>query len=505
MCLLCEYSTQQRLKINDQNNSWISQTLSIAPAELIDNNSVTATRQFTSTDRVLDYYLHTPGGAVKVSGGGFGEQTIQSVAIPEEDQIFFRSMVERLDNIINLNFRETSNAKNADVDFFYDTEIDLDGTGNTLGLATTSGTGGWELFLNYPQVETNENYRRYVLIHEFGHALGLEHPFENADGDSVNGITDPWASSFPEETVMAYRNPKDGKWPEFFTDNDLNALINIWGAKPIVSQEDLSSQLIEIRGGSEVPELTRKWLGAYYDKLQLSDNKGRNLEVRASTWSDILPVNRVARAGSNGKDLEAKQLLFDITQLPASQTLEIASSVLEGSNQGETLRGLAGWDVLDGRGGDDLIHGGNGRDIISGGTGADELHGDFGWNTYTDQRDGSTDLIAIKSDQYLSNWWYGTMSNSPNGEKADIIEGIDIFDTIKILGVSSDRLSFQNASAHGVQGIGIFADKSLEALYTGGDLSAAEIASITSGDDSDAVMSNSFWSYNFGQEIPDLA
>ena len=178
--------------------------------------------------------------------------------------------------------------------------------------------------------------------------------------------------------------------------------------------------------------------------------------------------------------------------------------MLEGSNQGETLRGLAGWDVLDGRGGDDLIHGGNGRDIISGGTGADELHGDFGWNTYTDQRDGSTDLIAIKSDQYLSNWWYGTMSNSPNGEKADIIEGIDIFDTIKILGVSSDRLSFQNASAHGVQGIGIFADTSLEALYTGGDLSATEIASITSGDNTDAVMSNSFWSYNFGQEIPAL-
>ena len=57
--------------------------------------------------------------------------------------------------------------------------------------------------------------------------------------------------------------------------------------------------------------------------------------------------------------------------------------------------------VIDGGDGDDLIHGGT---VITGGAGSDELHGDFGWNTYKDQRDGSTDLIAIKSDQHLNNW-----------------------------------------------------------------------------------------------------
>ena len=30
---------------------------------------------------------------------------------------------------------------------------------------------------------------------------------------------------------MAYRNPLFGKWPPFFTDNDLNALVQIWGAE----------------------------------------------------------------------------------------------------------------------------------------------------------------------------------------------------------------------------------------------------------------------------------
>ena len=45
-----------------------------------------------------------------------------------------------------------------------------------------------------------------------------------------------------------------------------------------------------------------------------------------------------------------------------------------------------------------MIYGGNGWDIFTGGAGSDELHGDFGLNTYKDQLDGSTDLIAIKSD-----------------------------------------------------------------------------------------------------------
>ena len=135
MCLLCDQAHVRQLQINGRSDGLALFGLSIAPAYLIEENFVTATRLATATDDVLDYYLHTSGGAVTVSGGGFGEQTIQSVSIPSSDQAYFDAMVQRLDNVIDLDFRLSSTAIEADVDIYYDKEIEFDGV-KTLGLAT---------------------------------------------------------------------------------------------------------------------------------------------------------------------------------------------------------------------------------------------------------------------------------------------------------------------------------------------------------------------------------
>jgi len=155
-----------------------------------------------------------------------------------------------------------------------------------------------------------------------------------------------------------------------------------------------------------------------------------------------------------------------------------------------------GNDIIDGGDGNDLIHGGNGADVITGGAGRDELHGDFGWNTYKSERDGVSDLIAIKSDQYLVNWYFTKAGNNPSGEKADTIEGLDSIDRIKIIGVATSDITYSaSTSIHGATGIGIYGKGALEAIYTGGNLTLAQIQSMTSGDASAAAMSNSVSSY----------
>ena len=86
-----------------------------------------------------------------------------------------------------------------------------------------------------------------------------------------------------------------------------------------------------------------------------------------------------------------------------------------------------------------------------------------------------------------------------------MIEGLDELDRIKILGVSTERLSFADASVHGLSGVGIFADGILEALYTGGDLNSDQLGAITTRDASELVLNNQLWSYRFaGSACPSL-
>ena len=152
----------------------------------------------------------------------------------------------------------------------------------------------------------------------------------------------------------------------------------------------------------------------------------------------------------------------------------------------DILTGFRGSDLLYGESGDDTIRAGNGRDLISGGMGSDTLYGGFGRNTFKSENDDDVDSLFLKSDQWAYYWLYGKSGNSPNSEKADIIEGLDLFDFIFIQGVASSDLSFIStthifADGQSVDGIGIFARGVLEAIYTGGDLNAQQLQSMTSG------------------------
>ena len=239
---------------------------------------------------------------------------------------------------------------------------------------------------------------------------------------------------------------------------------------------------------TSLADVANKYIDSYGQSFQsVLAPTGNALLVTASSWSESIQVKTVARAANSGSRLDSEQV--DWTGLPQG-------SLLLGAGGNDQLWGKAGWDILDGAAGNDLIRAGNGRDIIIGGLGADELHGDFGWNTYKSEKDGFSDLIAIKSDEWIVNWLYGKAGNNSDGAKCDIIEGLDAIDKIKIIGVDTLDITFAaNVTTKGLTGIGIYGKGALEALYTGGDLTINQITQMTSGDASAAAMANQVSSY----------
>ena len=94
-----------------------------------------------------------------------------------------------------------------------------------------------------------------------------------------------------------------------------------------------------------------------------------------------------------------------------------------------------------------------------------------------DNKDNARDLIVIKPDNPLGEYLNESKKQRLGTEKVDLITELDVFDEIKVLGVPSKKISITYSTAHGLEGLGIYASGTLEALYIGEELTSDQVGS----------------------------
>ena len=244
-----------------------------------------------------------------------------------------------------------------------------------------------------------------------------------------------------------------------------------------------------VDGGSLSPE----WSDSHLTSKSIRQDNPLGQKVFDEYISTVISAPNIEIVDLQFKDLGGGVELyipdgFDLVGGKDSDNLKgnNGNNVISGSSGDDTLIGVRGKDSLSGGLGDDLVRAGNGRDVIDGGDGSDTMYGGFGLNTFEDADDGEIDQLFFKSDQHAYNWIYDKAGNSPNGEKADKIMELDLFDEIFVQGVETEELSFGNVVHYSnlggtLDGIGIYASGTLEAVYVGDDLSLGQIAAMTQG------------------------
>lgn len=184
----------------------------------------------------LSVYFHLTSDPVYVASGTQYSQRITPLEFPNYLLDHALSLFDRISAVANVSFQQVSQHTDADISFFFDSELKSDQNSSTTTLGLTLnlydqiiGRSSIEVFLNGPELtNSSSDLQSYVINHEILHSLGLEHTFDDSDGDYYLS-TDPFLSATPEQTTMSYRLPETGLYPVDISEADYTALIDIWG------------------------------------------------------------------------------------------------------------------------------------------------------------------------------------------------------------------------------------------------------------------------------------
>jgi Ca2+-binding RTX toxin-like protein len=245
-----------------------------------------------------------------------------------------------------------------------------------------------------------------AMVHEIGHAIGLDHPFADKPGE----LAFPKSLDNQRYSIMSY-TPYSGATIEAYGPMlyDILAIQHIYGANMTTRAGDT---VYKFSAATEYLECI--WDAGGHDTIDLS-NQTRNqvIDLQAGKFSSI-GIRNDGKTATGNVGIAFHVTIEDAIGGSGHDTIRgnSVTNLLKGGGGNDAINGGAGNDSVEGGAGNDMLSGDGGNDVLVGGTGKDRMQGGIGNDTYyvtlgdvvTESSGGGVDTVRSGSNFTLSSF-----------------------------------------------------------------------------------------------------